>query len=572
MMETATPSRDALQLRGAGCAVSDLSLSYCRVTAAAPNSQEMLKVKKRRFSPPQQPPPPPPSQDSAGSLATGDERRPAQRGAGDEDELESFKKLGLVVCPHRVDQQSNAFHTESADLAPHPSQDYPDSSTHGHAVPESHSLSSYSEPSRSTMSPSPLPLPEPDFQRERPLFQNMTHSTSSDILISKGNQCPAPVSSSFPPYLTSSPPPRTACMESIQPYSVSSTDIDYEERKERRTTPNPLLNDSSDDDGYVQLVRDKNSEHEGVSSTCCPDNPVSVSHHQRVSRQLPAHHHSAQCRQDEREYFSPTTPHLLPHSQCSLEEEQQVIVGHRGSNHALKTQTTPIVDCNFTVFIYESCFSQDDSIVLLTEEEPLFIGKTRPVPPPKQSASHTPLSSPPQHTAGKFTRPKILQSTQSSPALISSGAVRPRSISFLQCKAGDDIGKFSADYLGSREIDSYIGCVNTAAKQLTESKPIEVVAYVSSEKVRLAPPRNAALLFKSFAMRDILAVEMCTKNKRIVGLVVWKKGQKSVPVCHILRCANNLVSNSMYDSLICQTQHVDEASGFEVRSKSTCIN
>ena len=209
-------------------------------------------------------------------------------------------------------------------------------------------------------------------------------------------------------------------------------------------------------------------------------------------------------------------------------------------------------------------------MLVCPEETPQFIGTTKPVPPPRQSFITSRSSSPPRHsTRVKHAHTKALQSTMSSPALLSSDKARPRSVSFLQCNAGDDCGSFPADYLGSREIDCYVGCVNTAAKQLVDSKPVEVIAYVSSKKVRLAPPRNAALLFKSFAMKDILAVEMCTKNKWIVGFVVWKKGQP-VPVCHVLRCQTNLVSNSLYDSLLYQTQQVDEVTK-DVVSYSTMV-
>ena len=152
-----------------------------------------------------------------------------------------------------------------------------------------------------------------------------------------------------------------------------------------------------------------------------------------------------------------------------------------------------------------------------------------------------------------------LKSTASSPALLTSDTMsvtpRSRSVSFLQCDAGSDMGSFPADYLGSKEIDSYTNTVNTVAKQLVNSKAVEVIAYVSSEKLRLAPPRNQALLFKSFAVRDILGVEICSKNKRIVGVLVWKKG---LPVCHILRCASSLMSAGLHESLLYQTQQVDD--------------
>lgn len=209
-------------------------------------------------------------------------------------------------------------------------------------------------------------------------------------------------------------------------------------------------------------------------------------------------------------------------------------------------------------------------MLLSPDESPQLIGETRPVPPPRQSSRAS--SPPPRHTKrAVYAHSKVLHSTVSSPALFSSERSRPRSVSFMQCKAGDYLGSFPADYLGSREIDCYINCVNTVAKQLTDSKAVEVIAYVSSEKVRLAPPRSAALLFKSFAMKDILAVEMCTKNKRIVGIVVWKKGQKGIPVCHILRCHDSLVSNSLYQALLEQTQQVDEVAQLKVRSLSTIV-
>ena len=187
-----------------------------------------------------------------------------------------------------------------------------------------------------------------------------------------------------------------------------------------------------------------------------------------------------------------------------------------------------------------------------------MILKTRPVPPPRYQTT-----SPPPHTSIRHTR--ALHSTVSSPALFSSEVTRSHSISFLQCKAGNDLGNFPADYLGCREIDSYNNCVNTVAKQLVDTKPVEVVTYVSSEKVRLAPPRNSALLFKSFAVRDILAVEMCSKNKRIVGILVWKRSQSLVPVCHVLRCQNSVVSTDLYEALLYQTQQVDDVPREKVR-------
>lgn len=142
----------------------------------------------------------------------------------------------------------------------------------------------------------------------------------------------------------------------------------------------------------------------------------------------------------------------------------------------------------------------------------------------------------------------------SSPAILSEG--RLRTASFFQSKAGEDCGQYAADYLGCREIDCYIGCVDQVAKQLVDSKSVEVIAYVTSEKVRLAPPKSSALLFKSFAMKDILSVEKCSKNKRIVGVLVWKS--RGIPSCHILRCPTHIIANSLYETIWFQSQNIDE--------------
>ena len=55
----------------------------------------------------------------------------------------------------------------------------------------------------------------------------------------------------------------------------------------------------------------------------------------------------------------------------------------------------------------------------------------------------------------------------------------------------------------------------------------QVVAYVSTERIRLAPPK-AGPLFKSFAVQSIMSVAQCHKNKRIVGIVMWKARTKKI--------------------------------------------
>ena len=192
--------------------------------------------------------------------------------------------------------------------------------------------------------------------------------------------------------------------------------------------------------------------------------------------------------------------------------------------------------------LQELCRIPEDDV------EPPDIGFTRPVPRPQPDEAQT---SPPHRR-----HPGVLKWTISNPELISDTR-RSRSVSFLNSKAGVERGRFSADYLGSKNIDRYLGCVDVAAKELVDLRsPVDVVAYVSSEKVRLAPPKNEALLFKSFSMKELFLVQKCTKNKRIFGIIVWKP--KSVPVCHVLRCSSNIMANSFYESVWNQSQRVDD--------------
>ena len=114
----------------------------------------------------------------------------------------------------------------------------------------------------------------------------------------------------------------------------------------------------------------------------------------------------------------------------------------------------------------------------------------------------------------------------------------------------------------------YIKSVNSVAKELASNQPKEIQVFVASERIRLAPP-NSPTLFRSFSVKDVLLVRKCSKNKRIIGIMVWKQQllqQKvgvasptfSPPTCHILRCQDQLVADSLYDALRQQTQKVDD--------------
>ena len=230
------------------------------------------------------------------------------------------------------------------------------------------------------------------------------------------------------------------------------------------------------------------------------------------------------------------------------------------------------------------------------QDAPILIGKTKPVPPPKVPLSEVEereslssssrerqlcypprdgkLSPSPRHQRHSHNT-KILQSTASSPAIFgdsSSPTHHRRKVSFHICKAGEELGQFRADYLGSKDIDGYVNVTNSVARQLVDQRPAEVIAYVSSQKIRLAPPNNEAVLFKSFAIKDILMVEKSTINKRIIGIIVWKSKTQS-PTCHALRCPDELVSKALYEAVWEQTQIYDDEALSKVSGhlRSVCV-
>ena len=249
------------------------------------------------------------------------------------------------------------------------------------------------------------------------------------------------------------------------------------------------------------------------------------------------------------------------------------------SNHIAKEHLSPP---NGYADDKSSTATLNGSKLLLISPEhdaPVVLGKTKPVPPPKTPPSesdrqckipspvnHQSQYSPPgdrkQSSSPKRHPTKILHSTTSSPAILSENSSpfqRSRLVSFHNCKAGETLGQFKADYLGSREVDGYVCVVNSVAKQLVDQRPAEVIAYVSSQKIRLAPSKNESVLFKSFAVKDILMVEKCTINKRIIGIIVWKFKTRP-PTCHILRCPDEIISKSFYEAVWEQSQIYDDVS------------
>jgi hypothetical protein len=215
----------------------------------------------------------------------------------------------------------------------------------------------------------------------------------------------------------------------------------------------------------------------------------------------------------------------------------------------------------------QRCFGQGGerlrTLISANHDASQVLCKTKPVLPPTEGRMDDPPSSPlffpsinpppPPPT----TPPPSSAQTSNSGLNASLCVQRTRAFTFHDCMAGKEEGKFSADYMGKKEVDMYIKSTNSVAKELTmNQRPKEVQVFVTSERVRLAPP-NSPTLFLSFMVKDILLLRRCSKNKRIIGVMVWKL-KVGMPSCHILRCKDNLVADALYHSMWKQTQKVDD--------------
>lgn len=209
-------------------------------------------------------------------------------------------------------------------------------------------------------------------------------------------------------------------------------------------------------------------------------------------------------------------------------------------------------------------------LISASHETPQVLCETKPVLPPAENfLEERPPSSPlffPSIDPASSTdssQPSSLQSP-SSKLHDSLHNQRTRALTFTHYKVGEEGGKFNVDYLGMKDVDMYIKSINSVAKELAMSqKPKEIQVFVTSERIRLAPP-NSPTLFRSFPVKDILLLRKCSKNRRILGVIVWKR-KLGVPSCHIMRCQDDLVASALYNAIWQQTQKVDEITYSKVR-------
>ena len=361
-MATATPPPNNLRLGRTSYASDDVGYN-CRM---GPVAKERVKVKKRKRSPPRLSPPPPPppgqsdsishdlTQDELGSPAVPLQAQVEPLGT-DEDELESFKKLGLIVSPHKLEPESSFYHPESdsKSVASSPDQDYPANDEAGYvsvhrlnteaALGHTVQTAVYPCPRHldttvnDATSPSPLPLPEPDIELESPVSPCIARYQPRDNL----NSCGVDDQERFD--CKYSPPP---CMgdRSVLPLGRTVSDSlqddmsfngglyqrDYFGRDRLPNTCHSPEDDLLFDEEYGRMAQeedsDEGSEEENEVSMSCP---TSSCHHQPVSRQLPGHqrlNHGVYGRPFKSVGLGTTEPMSTSLPLGPLEEEPQVSV------------------------------------------------------------------------------------------------------------------------------------------------------------------------------------------------------------------------------------------------------
>ena len=178
-----------------------------------------------------------------------------------------------------------------------------------------------------------------------------------------------------------------------------------------------------------------------------------------------------------------------------------------------------------------------------------------PVPPPKAKQSNKETKIPP--AAPPRDRSSLSSSPARNPEKSKAAFTRVRAASFLTVSAGKELNTVTAMYMGSKQVDQYMGQINNIARDLSDKAASPMILYIATEKIRLAAP-DSNVLFLSFAVENILATTLCPINKRIVGMLVWKS--RALPSWHLIRCSDNLVAGSVLESIqmACETVKSDE--------------
>ena len=164
------------------------------------------------------------------------------------------------------------------------------------------------------------------------------------------------------------------------------------------------------------------------------------------------------------------------------------------------------------------------------------------------------LSKPLSHTRVFSSTPDLLNMYSDCPLKSSQDSIDMTNNDhqiLTKSSSEESYGRYLINYLGSKDIDCYINYVNECAKKLIDPKAPgvsdSIMFDIKLKNLCLLHPRSGALL-KSISMFDVFNFGQCTKNKRMLGILVWKRGT-AIPSCHLFRCEEQPLSNAVLESL-----------------------
>lgn len=188
-----------------------------------------------------------------------------------------------------------------------------------------------------------------------------------------------------------------------------------------------------------------------------------------------------------------------------------------------------------------------------------------PLPRNNKDTKSSPPAAPPRD------RSSLSSSPARNPERSRAAFSRVRAASFLTVSAGKELNTVTVVYMGSKQVDQYVGQINNIARDLSEKQASPMIMYIATEKIRLAAP-DSNVLFASFAVENILLTTLCSINKRIVGMLVWKS--RALPSWHLIRCTDNLVAGSVLESIqmACETVKSDEITEVRPLSQASLLS
>lgn len=138
--------------------------------------------------------------------------------------------------------------------------------------------------------------------------------------------------------------------------------------------------------------------------------------------------------------------------------------------------------------------------------------------------------------------------------------------SFIELEAGAETHTcYRAEYMGFKVVDEYADRVDECALQLINSRPTEATVYITAKKVYIAHQVTCSTdmsLVASFAVRDVLHVSRCSKNRWIIGMTTWRF--RSTPECRIFKCSDSMTATALYDAVQAHVQNLDNVTTCEV--------